>query len=957
MSSWDEPPIIYYRNTFQPVNTISRQLPTIPSRTVNPTIGTQLLLKIILPSIVVISIIATVTIIVCVLLKISQNTTQDQITTTGLYTTTEPNQTLVLRRRSIEVVGAPSAMVYVDSHQMAGSHGNVTRVSFYADHTCALNFVEFAAFDLIHRDVDLNTAELIVTHRSGPLQLGTPNELKPYMTLITIQLCSEKLMQNINSGVCQGNQFPVLPHHYIGVRSDKCRLGFVQPSLNLVFGTTWTQSDRSDPFNEPYQILNYVPANYTILQSITIDSFEKNNIQRTDPKDIRSTQLRVLFIGTYPPRQCGLAKYLEDLIDNYKGSYSIVAIDEKDLKSTDRNYSNNVVFRLKQNDREIYYKVAEMANSQGYDVVNIQHEYGLYGGMCGEYIVHLLASVRKPIIITMHTVLPKPTEFYLSLTRTIAALSTRIIVLSPVGRRLLVDLYGVDETKISIVHHGVPDVPFSQTLTEEKQRLGFDAKRPIMATFGLIHRDKNIQLVLKAMKNIIEYVPNILYLVLGQTHPLIKLHEGKTHSDRSDPFNKPYQILNYVPVNYTILQSITIDSFEKNNIQRTDPKDIRSTQLRVLFIGTYPPRQCGLAKYLEDLIDNYKGSYGIVAIDEKDLKSTDRNYSNNVVFRLKQNEREIYYKVAEMANSQGYDVVNIQHEYGLYGGMCGEYIVHLLASVRKPIIITMHTVLPKPTEFYLSLTRTIAALSTRIIVLSPVGRRLLVDLYGVDETKISIVHHGVPDVPFSQILTEEKQKLGFDAKRPIMATFGLLHRDKNIQLVLKAMKNIIEYVPNILYLVLGQTHPLIKLHEGDSYRHELENNVTTLSLVNNVYFVNKYLDDKELISYLSASDIYITPYIHEEQYVSGTLAWAVGLGKAVVSTPYLYAKELLAHGRGFLIPFNGHQALSSTIITLVQNQEIRDAARRKAYKFGRQMIWPSVTCDYENIFRDALLYF
>ncbi|CAF5070882.1 unnamed protein product, partial [Rotaria sp. Silwood1] len=216
--------------------------------------------------------------------------------------------------------------------------------------------------------------------------------------------------------------------------------------------------------------------NYTILQSITIDSFEKNNIQRTDPKDIRSTQLRVLFIGTYPPRQCGLAKYLEDLIDNYKGSYSIVAIDEKDLKSTDRNYSNNVVFRLKQNDREIYYKVAEMANSQGYDVVNIQHEYGLYGGMCGEYIVHLLASVRKPIIITMHTVLPKPTEFYLSLTRTIAALSTRIIVLSPVGRRLLVDLYGVDETKISIVHHGVPDVPFSQTLTEEKQRLGFDAK-------------------------------------------------------------------------------------------------------------------------------------------------------------------------------------------------------------------------------------------------------------------------------------------------------------------------------------------------------------------------------------------------------------------------------------------------------------------------------------------------
>ncbi|CAF4289021.1 unnamed protein product, partial [Rotaria sp. Silwood2] len=652
MSSWDEPTIIYYRNSFQPVNTIPRQLPTIPSRTVNSTIGTQLLFKIILPSIVVISIVITVTIIVAVFVITSQNTTQDQITTTGQHTTTEPNQTHVLHRRSIEKIGAPSAMIYVDSHQMAEIHGNVASVSFYADHTCALNFVEFAAFDLINRNVDLNTADLIVTHRSGPLQLGTPNELKSYMTLITIQLCSEKLMQKINSGACQGNQFPVLPHHYIGVRSDKCRLGFVQPSLNLVFGTTWTHSDGSDPFNEPYQSLNYVPANYTILQSITIDSFEKNNIPRTDTRDIE----------------------------------------------------------------------------------------------------------RK--------------------------------------------------------------------------------------------------------------------------------------------------------------------------------------QLRVLFIGTYPPRQCGLAKYLEDLVDNYQGPYGIVAIDEKDLKPTTRNYSNNIVFRLKQNDRETYYRVAEMANSQGYDVVNIQHEYGLYGGMCGEYIVHLLATVRKPIIITMHTVLPKPSEFYLSLTRTIAALSTRIIVLSPVGRQLLVDLYGVDETKIAIIHHGVPDVPFTQTLTEAKQKLGFDAKRPIMATFGLLHRDKNIQLVLKAMKKIVEYVPNILYLVLGQTHPLVKLHEGDSYRLELEYNVTTCGLVNNVHFVSKYLDDKELISYLSASDIYITPYIHEEQYVSGTLAWAVGLGKAVVSTPYLYAKELLAHGRGFLIPFNDHQALSSTIITLVQNQEVRDAARRQAYKFGRQMIWP-----------------
>ena len=264
-------------------------------------------------------------------------------------------------------------------------------------------------------------------------------------------------------------------------------------------------------------------------------------------------------------------------------------------------------------------------------------------------------------------------------------------------------------------------------------------------------------------------------------------------------------------------------------------------------------------------------------------------------------------------------------------------------------------IIPEPNAFYLSLTRAIAATSTRIVVLSSVGRQLLVDVYGINETKISIVYHGVPDVPFARTLDVGKRKLGFSPDRPIMATFGLLHRDKNIGLVLEAMRDAVHDVPQILYLIVGQTHPAIQLQEGEAYLKELQRNVTVFGLSNNVRFLNKYVEDEELLSYLAASDIYVTPYTHEDQYVSGTLSWAVGLGMAVVSTPYIYAKELLADGRGFLVPFGDHQALASTIIMLAQNDQTRNAARRQAYSFGRRMIWSNVVHELEHVFRDTLV--
>ena len=238
--------------------------------------------------------------------------------------------------------------------------------------------------------------------------------------------------------------------------------------------------------------------------------------------------------------------------------------------------------------------------------------------------------------------------------------------------------------------------------------------------------------------------------------------------------------------------------------------------------------------------------------------------------------------------------------------------------------------------------------------MAELGRRILVDVYGIDESKLVLLPHGVPDVPFDRSIPDLKAKLNLDPNAPIMTTFGLIHRNKNIQLGLEAMKSVVKSVPNMMYLVIGQTHPGVIKHEGESYRNELEGNITELGLSNNVRFINKFVDNSELLDYLGASDIYLTPYAREDQYVSRTLSWAVGLGKAVISTPYLYAKELLNDGRGFLVPFNDANSMSSTIIKVIQDSKIRDNARERAYKFGRHMTWPIIARQIEKMAKNII---
>jgi glycosyltransferase involved in cell wall biosynthesis len=357
---------------------------------------------------------------------------------------------------------------------------------------------------------------------------------------------------------------------------------------------------------------------------------------------------------------------------------------------------------------------------------------------------------------------------------------------------------------------------------------------------------------------------------------------------------------------------------------------------------------------MKDVVDSFETAFGsrsaVIAIDEPG--GEDRVYPDQVVGRLVQNDHDSYRRTAEFINAYPCDVLNIQHEYGLFGGDDGEWVVELIAGVRKPVVTSLHTVLPDPTPQHLRVARAICATSSAIVVLSETGRNVLIERYGVDPDKIRVIHHGVPDVPFRET-PEAKSRLGFEGRMTI-STFGLINRGKGLEFAIDAMGAVVQSHPEALYLILGQTHPVIRRNEGESYRRELEASIKANGLSDNVLLVDKYLDFDELLAYLSATDIYLTPYLNPVQIVSGTLAYAVGLGKAVVSTPYLYAKELLDFGRGFLVPFRDPSAIATTLVALLDDPALRDSTERRAYKYGRRMTWPNVAHSYGTLFTELL---
>lgn len=382
-------------------------------------------------------------------------------------------------------------------------------------------------------------------------------------------------------------------------------------------------------------------------------------------------------------------------------------------------------------------------------------------------------------------------------------------------------------------------------------------------------------------------------------------------------------------------------------------KNAHSIIKRVAFIGNYLPRQCGIATFTTDLCesiaDEYKGT-ACIAMPVNDTEDG-YEYPARVGFELTEKDIESYRRAADFLNINNVDMVSLQHEYGIFGGRAGSYILTLLRELRMPVVTTLHTILQNPNPDQRRVLKEIVALSDRVVVMSERGAEFLQSVYDVPEEKIDLIPHGIPDVPFVDP-SFHKDLFGVEGKN-VLLSFGLLSANKGIENVIAALPMILEKFPNVVYMVVGATHPHVLENEGESYRMSLQWLAIEKGVEANVIFYNRFVSLDELIQFISASDIYITPYQDAAQITSGTLAYSLGAGKAVISTPYWYAEEMLADDRGALVPFSDPQALATQVVDLLGNESKRHAMRKRAYLYGRDMVWPQVARRYMKTFERA----
>ena len=380
----------------------------------------------------------------------------------------------------------------------------------------------------------------------------------------------------------------------------------------------------------------------------------------------------------------------------------------------------------------------------------------------------------------------------------------------------------------------------------------------------------------------------------------------------------------------------------------------RSAQFgKIAFIGNYVPRRCGIATFTADLCESVAYEAPDVECLTAAMNDTVEGYDypDRVRFEVAQNDLDEYRQLVDFLNLSQVDLVCIQHEYGIFGGPAGSHLLLTLRRLRMPVVTTLHTVLREPSALQRQVLTEVCQLSDRVVVMSERSRQYLDDIYGAPAAKVDLIHHGIPDMPFVDP-NFYKDLFGVEGRRVIL-TFGLLSPNKGIESVIQALPAVVERFPDVVYLVLGVTHPHVKRNKGEEYRISLQRLARELGVSDHVVFYNRFVDIGELCQFLGATDIYVTPYLNSAQAVSGTLAYAAGTGKAVVSTPYWYAEELLTEGRGWLVPFNDHAALADAFVRLFTNEAERHAMRKQAYAFGRQMIWKEVARSYLSTFRRA----
>jgi glycosyltransferase involved in cell wall biosynthesis len=371
---------------------------------------------------------------------------------------------------------------------------------------------------------------------------------------------------------------------------------------------------------------------------------------------------------------------------------------------------------------------------------------------------------------------------------------------------------------------------------------------------------------------------------------------------------------------------------------------------RIAVVGNYLPRQCGIATFTADLCDAISAEYGTAQLLALPINDTDQgyNYPERVRWSLAQDDVASYQEAAEFLNFNNIDMVCLQHEYGIFGGPAGSHILHLLRALKMPVVTTLHTVLREPNPDQRIVMEEIAELSDRLIVMSELSSQFLQEIFKVPGSKIDTVPHGVPDLPFMDP-NFYKDRFGVEGKA-VLLTFGLLSPNKGIENVIQAMPDILAKHKNVVYIVAGATHPHILRREGDVYRNYLQALAKKVGVESNVIFHNRFVSPAEMVEFIGAADIYITPYRHEAQVVSGTLAYALGAGKAIISTPYWHAIELLDDRRGALVPFQDPAAIAHKTIELLDTPAVRHAMRKRAYLFAREMVWKRVAQGYMESF-------
>ena len=385
--------------------------------------------------------------------------------------------------------------------------------------------------------------------------------------------------------------------------------------------------------------------------------------------------------------------------------------------------------------------------------------------------------------------------------------------------------------------------------------------------------------------------------------------------------------------------------------QRETSNDNCGTITRVALLGNHLPRQCGIATFTTDLANALTTNFpevdcGVIAITDPGKRYV---YGSQVRFEIEENDLASYRRATDFLNIGGIDVLCLQHEYGIFGGKAGSHILAVLGDVRMPIVTTLHTILSDPTAEQRRVMDEITRLSSRLIVMSRHGGELLQKVHGVPEEKIDVIPHGIPTLPNRKA---SRRRLGVDGTLQLL-TFGLLSPDKGIEYVIDALPAVVACHPTAIYVVVGATHPHVKEAHGEAYRRSLQRRARKLGVEKHVVFHDRFVSAAELGEFLSAADIYLTPYLNTEQITSGTLAYAVGTGKAVISTPYRYAQELLADGRGVLVPCKDAAAISTALNELLGDADKLEALAGRALAFGQDMTWPLVAEQYIGSFERA----